>query len=190
MTRCLAVAFTSLTLSTPLLAHADGGFYVGGGLGRSNLQTENSTVTPYIVQNLEGSTTAWKLYGGWKAPALFGVEAGWYNFGEIDASSNGIRASQEMWGLGAFGTVRLGLPLLPIEFIGKAGGVWWDGQLDVTGPVGSGVRNANSLAPAFGLGVEAGLLGVKLRGEYERVQSDRDGFRPVDMVTLSVNYTF
>jgi hypothetical protein len=197
MFRAAAVAASiATTLLLPTLAHADGGFYLGGGVGRARLEVENVVSTNSAAAFTgEGNTTAWKVYGGWKAPALFGVEGGYYDFGKLDGGGVNIASSSlKMSGLGAFGTLTLGIPLLPVEFIGKLGAVWWDGKLDVdgSGPLaGTTVRRDKSaFAPAGGIGVQVGLFGLKARAEFERIESDSDGFKPVNLFTVSLNYTF
>ncbi|MCU0868091.1 MAG: hypothetical protein MUF30_00605 [Burkholderiales bacterium] len=190
-------AALAAALCSSVPAFADG-FYVGGGFGRSRLEVENVVAQGgAAAYSAEGNGNAWKLYGGWKSPILFGVEGGYYDFGKVDAGGGAgtvASSSIKMTAFGGFGTLTLGIPLTPVEFIGKLGLVRWDGKVDATGSGAfSGVvvrQDANEWSPAGGIGVQAGLLGLKFRAEYERFQTDSDGFKPVNLLTLSVNYTF
>ena len=83
----------------------DEGFYLGGSLGQSRFKewcdTGGSTI---ILSSCKDTDTAWKLFGGYRFNRNLGLEASYFNWGEVTATAQTgmlveVAADQRSYGL-------------------------------------------------------------------------------------------
>lgn len=156
-------------------AFADGGFYVGGSLGKAAVD----------VQDFGSDAGAWKGFGGFlfDLPVIdLAVEASYVNFGSQSDSLMGQSAKLDVTGFSAFGVA--GVDFGPMTVFAKYGVINWDAKINAAGLSGSDSGND----PAYGIGVSFHLSSIEIRGEYEKfdVQDTDD----VNMISAGVVWRF
>ncbi|MEO8164444.1 MAG: outer membrane beta-barrel protein [Betaproteobacteria bacterium] len=182
--KLIAPLSLAIALAAPAIsAQADSGVYIGGGIGRSNI--EDSTGNPGGV-SFDESATAGKAFVGYHFDFLplvkFAAEAGYRDLGKPNGSVAGVPVEYRARGFD-YG-VMAGLGLGPVDVFARVGGMRY--KLDKT--VG-GVRNDyDGNAPVYGLGVWFTLFGLGVRAEYERIEIDQ--LDKSDMMTVSAFYQF
>ncbi len=167
-----AAAVASLLMAPA--AQADSGFYVGAGLGESDV---SDTVS------LNDDSLAYKAMAGYifDLPAVdFGVELAYADFG--GASENfggGNQIDVDVKGLAGFGTVGLDLGLFGMY--AKAGFASWDFDLSATGLPSV---SADGSDPAYGIGLRFTFSSVELRAEYERFEVEDNALGIDDSINM------
>ncbi|MCC7548890.1 MAG: outer membrane beta-barrel protein [Burkholderiales bacterium] len=182
-------------LLLPSASHAQfvdetAGFYVGGGIGRADLDSPCPGGT-----RCDDDGIAWKVYGGYQINKWLSAELGFINLPDADFRGPGVRGDIETWGITAHAVGKFPIPIGALDrlsILGKLGAVYWDRE-----------RNANLAALddddsgvdfAWGLGAEYTISErVGVRAEWERFENVGDsdvGRGDVDAWTLSVNYEF
>jgi hypothetical protein len=188
---------------TVALADNPAGFYLGAGLGYSDLGNERYGYDNYYGYH-DGST-AWKLIAGVRPIAPVGVELEYIDFGRADDNPNYYYGGDYYNGnhtyakAGAvFGVGYLPLPLPFLDVYGKAGVARLQ-QTTTTYYSGCGTTSENCLASgsyrnddwstnfAYGVGVQGKWRSLAVRAEYERISAS--GNDP-DALTVSVTWTF
>lgn len=164
-----------LGLNAPAFA-ADNGIYLGGSIGRSNVEIDD--IGGIGAADFEGDDTGYKLIGGIRPLDWFAVEASYVNFGEVEDTVAGTPLRAEGDGISAFavGFFTLG----PVDVFAKGGLISWDTQL-------AGF-DADGTDLAYGVGAQFRLLGLSVRAEYEMF--DADDVDELNMLSIGVTYTF
>lgn len=184
------IAATALAAFGADARGADNGFYLGGALSRSTIDTESE----FFGFSYEDEDTAYKLIGGFRPLDFFAIEANYVDFGEIvfdnrDTVADGVRSEYESQALDAFavGYLDPGLPFL--ELFGKAGLVYWDADAVLQGGIsGAELSDSESGADlAYGGGVQLGFGSLSARLEYERFEMDTDS---TELWSLGLTWTF
>jgi opacity protein-like surface antigen len=195
----IGIGSTAIAAAGPLDNPA--GFYVGAGVGASNIGSDGYGYDGNYAYNHD--ETAWKLIAGVRPIAPVGAELEYIDFGRADDSPNygynGYQFNELSTASKATALFAVGYLPLPIPFLdiyGKAGvarlqqdsTTYYDacGQ---TGCVGTeAYRNDDwSTDFAYGVGVQTKWLGLAVRAEYERI--DASGRDP-DALTVSATWTF
>ncbi len=189
--------------STTALAVDPAGFYVGAGVGESNLRSNGYGYNDYY--GFDNHQTAWKLIAGLR-PAMspIGAEFEYIDFGAANITSNyffsgnyfnGSNNDAKATALFGVGYLPLGLPFLDV--FGKAGVARL--QVNSTSYVsppcqapaicnGANIVNTNwSTDFAYGVGVQARFRALAFRAEYERISAS--GGNP-DALTVSATWSF
>lgn len=169
MNRVLAVLV--LTTAFCLPAKAQSGFYLGGSIGNTSVDTEFDDVGLDFDEN----DFSWSAYAGVQAGNSFAIEASYNDFGSFDVASEfdltRTEIDAELTGYDIMAV--LAVPAGPLRLYGKAGVVYWDAEAtaQIVPPVGPafGLREEDD---GFDLAVGGGLefsLGpdLALRGELE-----------------------
>lgn len=168
-TLALATAAASLSLTAPS-AHAQTGFYVGGGIGLSDqrvLPTVAFAGFPPPMAEDSGQDFAWKAFAGINLDVPFinlALEGGYVDLGSPAVSAanvNEVNANTTGFDAFAIGAIDTG----PISVFGKVGVIVWD--LDIsTQPLMAdlGESGANF---AGGAGAQLRLGKIQVRGEVE-----------------------
>lgn len=177
MLKCI---LASLSIATALLAAGpaaaqlkspDSGFYIGGGLGRTDSDQGGA---------IDNKDNAWKAFGGYQFNRYFAVEGGYVDLGQV--SLPGATLDSKAWQGSAVGS----LPLTEkFALTGKLG-------LAQTETRVSGFGSDDNTDPTYGLGLRYDFTRqFGLRGEWERF---RLGGGPVtgksDTDLYSVNAVF
>jgi OOP family OmpA-OmpF porin len=203
MKKILAI-LSVLALSAPLASAADSGWYAGGGVGRSNfngneldLEPTNLANETYILNNLDKSSTGWKLFVGKQFNENWAVEGAFTKLGKfyfnatITSAGNAIEtgeAKPDCWSLSGVGTLPLGNNF---SLLGRAGICHW---ADHPFAQEAGVQypersSGNSLTYGVGAKYDFGNnFGVRAEWErFEKVVHDRAS---ADLLSISLQYGF
>jgi OmpA-OmpF porin, OOP family len=153
-------------------AQENKGFYAGAGVGQS-----------YVDEAAyDDEDTAFSVFGGYQFNKYFGLEAGYVDFGKLEADGVGRELEANSAYITAVGTV----PFTD-RFSGyaKAGFQRWD--LD-TPIAATGTRDDTGTDPTYGVGVQYQFTDAfALRGEYSRFEvEDAD----LDLAQVQVRYNF
>jgi OOP family OmpA-OmpF porin len=221
LVNCLAA---TLMLSSAGLALAQGlrvpdqgpdqhKFYVGGAIGGGSYDTNfkrtndviRTTGATSFKSNANSTDTMWKAYAGYRFSPYFSVEAGYWNFGEVDVKTKifaPVTTSMHRKYHGdAFGAdAVLWLPV-NTSFSGlvRAGALRTDVNAGSSRPGGGlaslSSESAHKINPHLGLGLEYRLTrAAAARIEYENVRNVGDnskfGTADINMLTVGANYRF
>jgi OOP family OmpA-OmpF porin len=184
------IAIMALYLISLNAYGADNGFYLGGALSRSSIETESD----FFGFSFEDEDTAYKIIGGFRPLDAFAIEANYVDFGNIvfddrDIVTDGIRSEYEAQAIDAFAVGFIGLVPL-VEVFGKVGLVYWDADAVLEGGIGGvELRDSDSGTDlAYGAGVQAHLGSLAARLEYENFEvSDTS---KADLWSLGITWTF
>lgn len=153
-------------------AQEDKGFYAGAGAGQSYVDE-----TAY-----DDEDAAFSVFGGYQFNRYFGLEAGYVDFGKLEADGLG----RDLEASSAYLTAVASVPFTD-KFSGyaKAGFQRWD--LD-TPIAATGTLDDNGTDPTYGLGVQYRFSDAfALRGEYSRFEvEDAD----LDLAQVQLRYDF
>jgi len=187
--------------STVALADDPAGFYLGAGVGESNLRNDGYGYNGYYGYNDHQS--AWKLIAGIRPIPPVGAEFEYIDFGSANGRANyfysgnyfnGNNSDAKATALFGVGYLPLGLPFLDV--FGKAGvarlqsntATYYSPCQAPATCVGTVVNNDNwSTNFAYGVGVQTKWLGLAVRAEYERISAA--GGDP-DALMVSAAWTF
>lgn len=172
------------------------GFYIGGGLGRADL--DNPCPSPSSLVSCDDDGTAWKVYGGWQLNKWLAAELGYINLPDADFRSRGgggLRGEVETWGITAHAVGKIPVPIGALDrlsVLGKIGTIWYDRERNAN--LSTYDHDDNGFAWAWGFGAEYTFSErVGLRAEWERFENvgdSRSGKGDIDAWTVSVNYKF
>ena len=161
-TKMLFSGLTVLSLMAPVTAYAgaDSGFYLGGGLGESDIKSKDGT--------FDEDDTAYKIFGGYNIGFIplvdFAVEASYVDLG----------TPEDITGVNAYGLA--GLSFGPFGLFAKVGSMSWDSN------------NDSGTDPAYGIGARFALGSISVRAEYE--EFDVDEADTFSMTSVSAVFTF
>jgi opacity protein-like surface antigen len=178
MTRPLLLAALAL-LAAPAMA-ADNGIYLGAGIGLSNVTVNDVDSLPAFDED----DTGFKVIAGIRPLDWLGAELNYIDFGTPMSNAAGTRVESEATAFAAFAVAFLALPI--VDLYGKLGVVRWDASVRAM-DVGLSAEDSGTDF-AWGLGVQARLLSLGLRLEYERFEIG--SFDETRFLSLSVTYTF
>jgi hypothetical protein len=131
--------------------------HAGGFVGASWLE---STVD---IEDFDESDSGYKIFGGWHFFKFFGVEGGYYDFGNPSKGSTDVEVTA--WNISGKGV----LPLGPVKLFGKVGYFLWDADGNFDGSRFS--EDDNDIG--YGVGVAFVVIGkVEIRAEYELIDLD------------------
>lgn len=114
------------------------------------------------------SAESWKIFGGYNVNKYFGIEATYYDMGDLEDTSGGttLDASIEVFDVSFRGILPLGEVL---QLTGKIGGSNVDVEASTTGTLFVVSGDGSSWELLYGVGVEAKLgKRVGLRADWEK----------------------
>ncbi len=169
----LAAVVLGLSLIASAAAHAaDNGLYLGAGVGQANVDVDTGPI------DVDGDDTGYKLIAGFRPLDFFAVELNYIDFGSVEDSGLSVDAD-------AIAAYAVGfLPVGPVDLFLKAGVADSDASLDSPG----GSFDTDGTKFAYGAGVQLRFLSLSARLEYE--EFDVDDVDNLNMVSLSLTYTF
>lgn len=173
-------------LSANAVYAADNGFYVGGGVTRTSMDTGSDFVQAAPDFSIDDDDNGYKIIAGMRPLDWFAVEANYVDFGSVTAGDTALNGEFELTGIDVFAVGFLAAPF--IDLYGKVGAIRWDADSRIAG---SGLDFSDSDSGtdfAYGAGVQASLGSLAGRLEYERFEVD--GTEEVAMITLGVTFTF
>ena len=167
------------------MAAADGGIYIGAGIGKSNISDEVN-VPPVGSIAVSAGDTAAKGFLGYRFTALpildLAVEAAINDFGKPTQSTNGQSLQYKLNGASIAGLVIF--PFGPFDLFGKAGALNWNLERTVNGA--GETHKGTSAFYGIGAGFRVGPSG--LRAEFEQFRMMN--IDSAQMVTVSALYQF
>lgn len=191
MNKTIAAAISLIAMCfAPVSKAADSGFYLGGAVSQSNIETEADFLG--FGSAFEDDDTGYKLIAGVRLLDAFAIEANYVDFGSISFDDNftadGFRGNYEATALDAFAVGFVGLGV--VEAFGKLGLVYWDADARLQGGLaGLDLSDSESGTDlAFGVGGQVNLGSLSLRLEYENFNVS--GVDNLDMWSLGLTYTF
>jgi Outer membrane protein beta-barrel domain len=181
------LALLTLCLASGAATAADNGFYLGGGVGRSDFD---------LQAPLDGKDTTWKAIAGFRLLDSLGVELNYTNFGKATVPS-GIACialvgtncpsttTVEGNALSAFAVGFLDFPV--VDLFGKIGLSQGNAKLRTPGFPTFAASDKNTDI-AWGAGAQVHFLSLAVRAEFERYKIF--GGTKLDMASVSFIYTF
>jgi hypothetical protein len=172
-----AVAVSCGLFSLPALS-ADNGIYLGGSVGQSSVQYDDSNL------NFDASATGYKVIAGWRFLDWLAVEGNYVDLGSGDDRVLGEKVESQVDGvsLSAVGF----LPVGPVDLFARVGAVNWNADLKAPGLDVKASDDGTDFT--YGIGAQFRVWSLSLRGEYERF--DISNADTVDMFSVGVTWTF
>lgn len=190
MKKYAVAAFAAVGLiSLPVMA-ADSGFYAGAGLGYSSVDTDSIEIIEGEAYKFDDSSTAWKIFGGWRMNKYISFELAYFDTGTLDdevtydldlfptptaTTGTELFAKTEInlsgWAPYVVGTYPIGM----FELSGKLGYAFYDADLDfylTDGIDSESFSDSESDEDfAWGLGVGVTVLeNLNIKLEYEAIE--------------------
>ncbi len=184
--RSASLGCAGLLLSAGAAQAADNGFYLGGGITRTSIDTSFEFVEDAPDFSLDDDDNGWKIIAGFRPLDWMAIEVNYVDFGSVTSGDAALGGEYELTGFDAFAVGFLSAPFVAV--FGKVGAIRWDadGVVNAGGVNFSGDESGTDFA--WGAGVQARLGSLAGRLEYERFEvQDTD---EVAMISLSVTYTF
>jgi hypothetical protein len=168
-------------------ADEEKGWFLGGGIGQLNVQADDISETGSIQEEFDSESTSFKVFAGWRFNRFLAAELDYLDFGSPDDDVGGERISTDITGVAPYliGSLALG----PLEFFGKAGYLFYDPEVEVSGrEVESASGSQEDLIYGIGVGI---ILFDRLQArlEYEAVDVS-ETFDDVDALWLSGAWRF
>ena len=176
-----AAAAACSLFSLPALS-ADNGIYLGGSVGQSSVQYDDSIEGQNF--SFDASATGFKAIAGWRFLDWLAVEANYVDLGSGDDNVLGEKIESDVNGvsLSAVGF----LPVGPVDLFARVGAINWNADLDAPNLGVSASDDGTDLT--YGIGAQFRVWSLSFRGEYEIFDiSDAD---TVDMFSIGVTWTF
>src|SRR5262245_49001942 len=177
MSRMIAVAALAVLGVGQALAQEENerGFYVGGGVGQSNIELDGLDGIDEAIEDLDADDTSWKAFVGYRLNPYLSFEAAYLDFGrprdDFTATGSSGDYTVELSGFAPYivGT----LPVGPVELSARAGYYIYDLETSVDiDDLGGDVFTSDDSGEDFVYGVGLGLTmfeHLNARLEYEIV---------------------
>lgn len=185
MRSALLVCGLALSSANAAVA-ADNGFYVGGGVTRTSMDTGSDFVQAAPDFGIDDDDNGFKVIAGMRPLEWLAFEANYVEFGSVTAGDSTLNGEFELKGIDAFAVGFLSAPF--VDVFGKIGAIRWDADSRIAGSGLDFSDDDSGTDFAYGAGVQARLGSLAGRLEYERFEVD--GTEEVAMITLGVTYTF
>jgi len=196
----------------PVLPADPLGFYLGAGVGRSQVRTDVQFAAPtFGPLGFSEKETGWKLIVGIRPLSVIGVEAEYIDFGNASGAT-GIAPTATQGGINAtasshpkaaslFAVGYLPIPVPHLDVFAKAGAAAIKSSVHASGQ-GLCPTSMPCLLPVFippystsgtstrltyGAGVQVRLLSLAMRAEYQRIHSSSGD---PDLLSLAVTWSF
>jgi len=136
------------------------GFYLGAGIGNTFYSSEYKDALDQI-KNIDENSLGWKIFGGFRAEKLIGIEGGYRNFGKVSSTISGslFESSMTGWDVEALGR----LEILIVDIFAKAGAMFWSNTVTVLGKTSD--ESGTDFFWGLGAGLHLGPFGGRLEWE-------------------------
>lgn len=203
MKSLIATAALAGLIATPAFAQSyhynpHAGFYLGAGIGYSELDNDTLDWLESIGANTDDSDTGYKLFAGYQFNPYYAVEASYVDLGAASASgASGADSAKLTLGMDGYTAALVGkLPIASgVSVLGKLGMIAWDADLDLDATIDGQSYDAHAeedgTDPYYGIGAEYVIDRFMLRGEYERYDISESGEDfEIDLISASLGYRF
>ena len=208
--RTIALALVMTIGWAPALAADPLGFYIGAGVGHSQVRNDFDFSDVGIPVSINGSATGWKLMAGVRPLSILGAEVAYIDFGSINRAVS-IPATPTQGGLNATATSHpkaaallavgyLPIPLPYLDLFAKVGVAQLKSDVSATGQATCPLNlpclpvvvppysaSGKSTHLTYGAGAQLKFTSLAVRGEYERISASSGD---VDLLSLSVTFGF
>jgi opacity protein-like surface antigen len=184
--RSAVIGCVAVLLSANAAYAADNGFYIGGGVTRTSLDTSDDFVQDAPGFSIDDDDNGFKVIAGLRPLEWLAIEANYVDFGSVTAGDNTFGGEYELTGIDAFAVGFLSAPF--VDVYGKVGAIRWDAEGRVNAGALEFSDDESGTDFAYGAGVQARLGSLAGRLEYERFEVDET--EEVAMITLGVTFTF
>lgn len=184
--RSASIGCAVVLLSAGAAQAADSGFYIGGGITRTSVDTSTDFIEDAPDFSIDDDDNGWKLIAGIRTLDWLAFEANYVDFGSVTSGDTALGGEYELTGFDAFAVGFLSAPF--VDVYGKVGAIRWDADTNISA---GGVDFSDSESGtdfAWGAGVQARLGSLAGRLEYERFEVDETD--EVAMISLGITYTF
>jgi OOP family OmpA-OmpF porin len=162
---------------------ADNGFYLGAGVGQSNVEAGDDLPDLGSVE-FDADATAYKVIVGWRPLDWLAVEGNYIDLGSADDRVLGEKIESDIDGITL--SALAFLPVGPVDLFARVGVIDWDAELSA--PEVDVRTKDDGTDLAYGVGAQFRVWSLSLRAEYERFEiGDTD---KVDLLSLGVTWTF
>jgi opacity protein-like surface antigen len=181
----LAASGASFAQNAPGATPWQGDFwgYLGASVGESKFDNECGRTDIFACDHRD---TAWKLYAGGKFNPYWGLEAGYTDFGTVQASGGETKA----WaaGLSLVGN----LPIDRFDIFGKVGGLYGRTNVHADPTTLFDTGHKSGWGWTYGVGADWNITKtVAVRLDYDRYKLDFvDGRQDLDMASAGVQFRF
>ncbi len=177
--------FASMFLIFVQLSAQDGGFYLGGSVGSSFINSTLEETADGIGINdfkIDQNNFAYKLFGGIRLNKFLAFEGGYRNTGKAEDAfeEHTISSTTKGWDIEAVGVLDLEI-LFPFV---KAGAFFWNTE----NSFGEEVNEVNKTGFLWGVGLGVKLGGLAIRAEWESLGTDDP--ESLSMLTAGVTFGF
>jgi hypothetical protein len=182
MQRHLIAAALALTLGLAAgTTHAaDNGIYLGGSVGQSGVEFDESFEGENF--SFDASSTGFKAIAGWRFLDWLAVEGNYVDLGSGDDTVAGTKIESDIDGLSVSAVGFL--PVGPVDLFARVGAINWDAEISALGESFS--DDGTDLT--YGIGAQFRVWSLSIRAEYE--QFDIDAADTVDLISVGVTWTF
>ena len=188
----------------------DSGFYIGGGLGRSDAKIDNAGVTAAVqafpgvtsaITTTDDTDTGWKVFAGYQINRNFAIEVGYANLGKFSTfttttpfgSVGGEVKVENNWFGDVVGMVPFGHGFYGL---GRLGLLYSETKVSAFGgpPTVAVSSKEDDISWKAGLGIGYDFTNqFGIRGEWERYrvsEGSGGGKADVDLWSVSVRFRF
>ena len=186
---CLLAVIVAATVPA---AASDTGFYLGVGLGQTNIDIRD--FYPTLGDSLETTSTGYKVYGGYRFLKFLAVEASYANLGSPQGLEKNVPEHPEKAEVGVKGWDAFAVGILPlgnvVDVFGKIGMMGWN--TDITSIQDGEIKYSESTsgtdtAYGFGIGFWVGEnVTLRAEGEWFKIGD----YSTVALYSANVTYTF
>lgn len=180
--RRVSLTLASAAMLLPGVAAADGGIYVGAGLGSANLSDDFDGLT------IDADATAFRLFAGWRINDYVAVEGGYQDFGDFEQTIDfaGSRATASLSADGFFAGADGALPLSDrFALTGRLGMFFWDGNAEINAVSQASPEDSNLY---YGVGGRFELTPrLALTGDWSRYELEDTDSR---LISVGLRYGF
>jgi len=174
--KLMAVAGALASLVLTSTAWSNPNAYLGASAGQAQIEEDFGGGV-----DLDEEQNFYKVFGGARL-GLFGIEAGYVDFGTAETEVLGADVELDLTALQLYGTVNADLG--PAGLFAKAGVVNWQADADVDGTA----LDDDGTDPAYGVGARFDLTdNFALRAEYEVFDVDIDN---LSLWSAGVEFSF
>ncbi|MGE5859344.1 MAG: outer membrane beta-barrel protein [Ignavibacteria bacterium] len=177
----IMVFITTSVLAAGKDSDSPGSIYVGAGIGNTFFSSEAEDALNQI-QEISENSTAWKIFGGYRAHKFIGIEGGYRSFGDISTNIGNVDYKSETtgWDIEALGLFQIAI----VDVFGKAGVMFSSTETSAGGA--SADDNSTDFFWGLGAGVHLGPFGARLEWESIVVEGPTN----LSMVSLSATFGF
>jgi hypothetical protein len=209
-----AAASASAFADDPLGLYNPLGFYVGGAVGRADVNETQFDRYGDLFRHVDGQPLGWNAVVGVRPIPVLGAEAEYIDFGNTRVGAGppflvGGNTQQFLGGdahdraAGLFAIGYLPLPVPWVEPFAKLGWaqIWehdsytgiYDNVIVNGAPLGqvSASQNTRPSGAAYGAGIQFHFAQLGVRAEYQRISGDRSfgGWNNPQLLSIGLNWT-